>query len=131
MERSREVEKRINSAGVTAEDLQKATEHVHQLPPEGRNWQGRIHAMARAFMGEPEKALAVEYRLVAMSRMLEAGHLPGWATSKDADGAMTVAGPVWEAAAAEPLMFGEGEPYFDKARFLDRVLLLVEPEGNA
>lgn len=91
------MEKRINNAKVTVADLLKATSEVHKLPPEDRNWEGRLHTMAQVFQGNPDKALAIE-RLVAMSRMLESGSLPGWAMPKAANGSVSVAEAVWLAA---------------------------------
>jgi len=121
----------LNAVSISVDELLLATEEVHKLPPEDRNWEGRLHTMARLFHSSPRKGLAIEYRLVAMNRMLEAGVLPGWATPQDSDGAVRVAEPVWEATAIEPLILGEREAHFDQASFLRRVLLLAEPEGNA
>ena len=58
----------LNRVEVSVDDLRRAAHEVHQLAPEDRNWEGRLFAMVRVFKGEPNKGLAVEYRLVAMSR---------------------------------------------------------------
>ncbi len=121
----------LNGIAVTVEDLRRATDEVHRLKPKDRNWEGRLFAMVRLFEGEPMKGLAVEHRLVAMSRMIESDVLPGWVLPKQDDSSVAVAGPVWEATASEPLVFGEGEPAFDQEAFLSRVLSLAETEGHA
>lgn len=89
--------------------------------------------MARLFKGEPDRALAIEYRLVAMSRMLDSGVLPGWAQHMTPDGSVSVAEPVWQATATEPLEFGseKEEPFFNKESFLSKVFELATPEGHA
>ncbi len=121
----------LNSVAVTIEDLRRATDEVHKLAPKDRNWEGRLHTMARIFKGEPRKALVVEYRLVAMTRLLEARVLPAWALPEAPDGSVAVAEPVWAATAIEPLVFGEDDAHFEPKRFVERVLSLAEPEGNA
>jgi hypothetical protein len=44
---------------------------------------------------------------------------------------MKIAEPVWLAAAAEPLLLTERDAYFEPTSFLERVLSLAEPDGNA
>jgi len=122
---------RINSARVTVEDLRLATETVHNLAPEHRDWEGRAIAMVRLFPDDPDMALAVEHRLLAMSRLIASGRLPGWAKPEGLDGSTLVAESVWIAAATEPLILGEHEARFDEPSFIDRVLALAGAEGNA
>ena len=86
--------------------------------------------MVRLFQGEPDKARAVEYRLIAMTKLLESGVLPHWVLPKAADGSVQIAEPVWATAATAPLLFGE-DPYFDPQSFTKRVLALAEPDGTA
>ncbi|WP_454828840.1 hypothetical protein [Pseudoxanthomonas wuyuanensis] len=121
----------LNAVIVTVADLRSASEAVHALLPEDRDWEGRLMAMVRLFPGNPDKGLAVEYRLVAMARMLEAGVLPGWATPEASDGSMLIAEPVWTATATEPIILGKHEARFDQRSFLTRVLSMAAPEGNA
>ena len=128
-----QIEEKVNAAKITVADLLKVTEEVHKLPEEDRDWEGRAHLMIRLFKGNPTKAQAIEYRLIAMSRVIASGKLPGWALPQGSDGATSVAEAVWKAAAIEPLVFvGEyDEPKFDEAAFLARILSMAEPEGNA
>lgn len=93
---------RVNSVHVSAEDLLSASEEVHKLPAEDRDWEGRAHLLARLFSGEGDKAFAIETRLSAMSKLIASGSLPHWSRPMGADGAALIAKPVFIAAATEP-----------------------------
>ena len=121
----------LNSVRVSLDDLILASRKVHDLPPEDRNWAGRLHLMTRLFEEEPHKAVAVEHRLMAMSKLVSSGVLPNWVLPQTSDGATQIAEPVWLATASEPLLIGEREAYFEPNSFLNRVLSLAEPDGHA
>ena len=121
----------LNSVRITIDDLLFVTEEVHKLPPEDRDWEGRLHLMVRLFKGEPDKAMAIEKRLVAMSTLVASGSLPHWALPEAPDGSVNIAEPVWLATATEPLLLTERDAYFEPESFLERVLSLAEPDGNA
>ncbi len=108
-----------------------ASDVVHSLPEEDRDWEGRSIAIVKLFLGIPRKAHAVRVRLEALDAMLQSNKLPGWVTPKEADGSIRVAEPVWIAAASEPLMLGKYQARFDEERFVDRVLELADSEGSA
>ena len=122
---------RLNAAHITIDDLLFATEEVHKLPPEDRDWEGRLHLMARLFKGEPDKGLAIEKRLAAMSALIGSGSLLHWALPEAPYDSVKIAEPVWLAAASEPLLLTERDAYFEPTSFLERVLSLAEPDGNA
>jgi hypothetical protein len=122
---------RLNAVRVTVADLVLASQEVHKLPAADRDWEGRMHLMVRLFSGEPDKGLAIEHRLMAMSSLLASGTLPHWATPQTPDGEIQVGEPVWQAAATEPLLLRERDAYFEKDSFLDRVLSFAEPDGHA
>ena len=122
---------RLNSAHITIDDLLLVTEEVHKLPADDRGWEGRLHLMVRLFKGEPDKGLAIEKRLVAMSALIDSGSLPHWALPETPDGFVKISEPVWLAAATEPLLLTERDAYFEPKSFLERVLSLAEPNGNA
>ncbi len=121
----------LNAVRVMIEDLLLASKEVHGLPPEDRDWEGRLHLMVRLFSGEPNKALAVEHRLMAMSKLVSSGVLPHWALPESPDGATQIAEPVWLATASEPLLLAEREPFFEPSSFLHAVLSFAEPDGHA
>jgi hypothetical protein len=122
---------RVNSVRVSAEDLLLASDEVHKLPAQDRDWEGRAHLLARLFSGESDKAFAIETRLSAMSKLIASGSLPYWCHPTDADGATLIAEPVFVAAATEPILFSEADAYFNEAAFVERVLELADEEGHA
>lgn len=121
----------LNAVTVTVGDLILAAKEVHKLTLEEDDDEGRLIAVAHLFKDTPNKALAVEQRLIAMASMLDAGVLPGWTTPVAADGSVRIAQEVLKATATEPLIFNESQAHFDAARFSARVLSLAEPEGRA
>ena len=125
------IENTINRVEITVDDLLAAAEQVRQLPAENRNGLGRALCMAMIFKENHHKAMAVDSRLVAMNDMVKGGHLPGWAVPEGEDGSISIAEPVWEATAKEPLIFIDNEGAFNRKSFLNRILLCAEPEGNA
>ena len=66
----------LNSVAVSVEDLVLASDEVHHLPPEQRNWEGRTTCVARLFEGQHYKAFAVHSRLQAMAALIISGKLP-------------------------------------------------------
>lgn len=124
-------EDELNKIHITIEDLLFVSEEVHKLPEKDRDWEGRMHLMVRLFKGEPNKSMAIDYRLTAMSELIASGSLPHWALPIDDAGATNIAEPVWLAAATEPLIFKEYGAYFESTGFINRVLSLAKPEGNA
>lgn len=121
----------LNAVHVSLDDLLLASREVHKLPPEDRDWEGRLHLMVHLFHGEPHKGAAVEHRLMAMSKLIDAGVLPHWALPQAPDGAVQIAEPVWLATASEPLLLTENEAYFEPTSFLQSILSLAEPDGYA
>jgi hypothetical protein len=121
----------LNAVRVTTDDLLLASREAHKLRREDRDWEGRLHLMVRLFPGEPRKAQAVEHRLLAMNKLIGSGALPHWVLPQAADGAVQIAEPVWVAAASAPLLLTEREAYFEPQPFVERVLGLVQPGGNA
>lgn len=121
----------LNATRITIDDLLLASREVHKLPPDDQGWEGRLHLMVRLFKGEPDKGLAIENRLMAMSALVASGTLPHWVLPEAPDGSVQISEPVWLAAATEPLLLKEREAYFEPKSFLERVLSLAEPDGHA
>lgn len=122
---------RLNSVAVSMQDLLQASAQVHELPEQRRDFEGRALVMLRLFPGEPDKCQAVEYRLQAMSTLLSARALPGWATPPSEDGAVLISEPVFQAAATQPIVMSNGRPAFSADAFVKRVLELAPAEGSA
>lgn len=121
---------RINTVQISADDLLLASDEMHKLSPEDRDWEGRTHVVARLFKGEHHKAFAVQSRLEALASLISAGALGRWAPEGN-DGSHLIAEPVFIAAAREPILFTEKDPFFEPTSFLAAVLSHSESDGNA
>ena len=121
----------VNSVRVTLEDLLFASEQIHKLPAEDRDWEGRLHLLARLYKGHPDKGLAIKYRLEALANLIASGALPHWVLPNAPDGSVQIAEPVFVAAATQPLLFTGRGAYFEERDFVSRVLELAKPDGNA
>ena len=127
---------KVNAVEISVDDLRRAVEEVQQLPPQDRDWEGRLLVLNRLFRRTPNKGIAIEYRIVALCRVLEAEEVPGWALlewplPKASDGSIAVAEAMWRATATEHLVFGAGDPTFERTRFLERVSSFAESEASA
>ena len=67
---------RVNTVVVAVDDLLLASDEMHKLPPNQRDWAGRAICAARLFKGQHYKAFAVTSRLEAMAKVLSSGELP-------------------------------------------------------
>jgi hypothetical protein len=65
------------------------------------------------------------FRVEALAKLLDAEGAPGW-TLPLPNGAVLTQGPVFAAAASEPLVEKEGEVAFDRQKFLAAVLDLAD-----
>ena len=125
------IENRVNSVVINHHELIEVTEEIHKLPEADRDFEGRAVLLITMFTGEPDKAMAIDLRLKAMSKIIDSNTLPGWSMPKQPDGSQMVSEPVWIAAAEEPIVFVDGTACFDKSKFLERILSCTDPEGIA
>jgi hypothetical protein len=121
----------LNSVAVSVEDLVLASHEVHNLPPEQRNWEGRTTCVARLFKGQHYKAFAVHSRLQAMAALITSGKLPLALVAEMSDGGRMVAEPIFVAAAKEPILFTDKEPFFNAESFIEAVLRHSGVDGHA
>jgi len=121
---TRDVAARPDSVRVTPDDLARALEALQQFLKPNDASKERIEHLERLFEGDSEKALAVGWRLQAMSIVVAVGKMPPGAELESAVGSRR-ASPLIVAAATEPLLFANGEPRFDAARFERSVLAIV------
>lgn len=78
-----------------------------------------------------EKAFALLSRIQALALLLRDG-LPGWSTPNPEPGGGAIASAaVFAAAADHPLVVQDGTYVFDRATFVERVLLKAYPETRA
>lgn len=121
----------LNSIAVSVEDLIIASDEVHKLPPAQRNWEGQTTCVARLFKGQRYKAFAVHSRLQAMAALITSGKLHLALVAETRDGGRMVVEPIFIAAAKEPILFAETEPFFNADAFIDAVLRHSEVGGHA
>lgn len=121
----------LNAVRVSMKDLLLASSEVHKLPPEDRDWDGRLHLMVRLFPGERLKASAVDLRLTAMSKLIKSGVLANWVLPEAGDGSTSIAEPVWMTTATAPLLLSDDKAYFDESSFIEAVLVAAPNEGRA
>ena len=122
---------RLNSVVVSVEDLVLASDEIHNLPPEQRNWEGHTNCVARLFIGQHYKAFAVHSRLQAMAALITSGKLPLSLVTEMSDGGRVLPEPIFAAAAKEPILFTEKEPFFNAECFIEAVLRNSEVDGHA
>jgi putative acetyltransferase len=119
--------KELNAISVSSQDLLRATQEVQKLPKDKRGWESRILIISTLFSDVPRKAMAVEYRLVAMTQILQAKVLPEWTLAKAADGTTSLSQAVWQVAATAPLQFKDQQESFDVGNFVAQVERLAPP----
>lgn len=122
---------RLNAERFSADDLLEVSDMVHTLPPEARNWEGRMFLLAKQFPRQHHRLMAIDYRLTAMSELFAKNVLPLGVLPQAADGSHTVQTCVFEAAALEPILVRDNEPFFEPSSFLKRVLELSDADGKA
>ena len=122
---------RLNTERFSADDLLEISDAVHEIPEAQQGWEGRIFLFAKRFRGQHYRAMAADYRLTAMSNLIENGDLPLGVLPQASDGSHMVGEPVFEAAANEPLLIRGNEPHFEPESFRKRVLEFADIDGEA
>ncbi len=122
---------RLNSERFSSDDLLEISDAVHDLPEDRRDWEGRTFLLVNRFPKQHYRAMAADYRLMAMSALIAKNILPLGVLPQAPDGSHMVGESVFEAAALEPLLFRGNEPYFEPESFRQRVLELTETDGKA
>jgi hypothetical protein len=130
---------RANRARVTPDLLDEVLVMHANLPPADRaSFEVRT---IRTFQMLDEKglhderadlAIAIEFRLAAMARVLEAGQANGWTLPSAEAGAELVHPSLVRGAAEEPLIEdASGGASFNPESFRRRVLAITQPKGTA
>ena len=116
---------RVNAASVTVEDMFLAAAEIQKLPLETCNREARTRCLSRIFGGQNYKVIAVNARLEAMALVVRSGKIRRWVLPK------IVAEPVFVAAVKAPLLFTEGEWFFEQDAFVACVLEHADVDGHA
>jgi hypothetical protein len=116
---------RVNAASVTVEDMYLAAAEIQKLPLETCNRGARTRCLSRVFSGQNYKVIAVNARLESMAEVVRSGKIRRWVLPK------IVAEPVFVAAAEAPLLFTEGDWFFEEDAFVACVLGHADADGHA
>jgi len=122
------IEKRLNSILITHRELIEIAEEIHNLPESSKYFAGQAVLLAKKFKKKPDKAMAIDLRLKALSEIINHKVLPGWAVPMHTDDYQMVSESVWYAAANQPLMLDRDKAYFDHHQFIDCVLSVAKSE---
>lgn len=128
---------RANKTKVEPELLGDILKAVAELPAGKRDFEGTTIEIVRR-VGElklPDRkrgdlAMAINFRLMALARLMEAGGGRGW-TAPGQDGCTFVHEELVRAAAEEPMVEVDAELQFDAETFHRRLLALAEMHGEA
>ena len=131
---------KVNRTMVAPELLGEAMQMHAEMPVEDRRvFEGRSVALFqmltdKGFKGRRhvDLAIAIEFRLQALSRLVDAGATRGWTLPGDADGRTYLHADLVWAAAREPLVeSADKQASFDSDGFSRRLLELTEAKGQA
>ena len=131
---------KVNRTLVAPELLGEAMQMHAEMPVEDRRvFEGRSVALFqmltdKGFKGRrhADLAMAIEFRLQALSRLIEAGITRGWTLPGGADGRTYLHADVLWAAAREPLIeSADKQPSFDPDGFSRRLMELTQAKGQA
>ena len=130
---------RVNQTKLAAELLGDAAEMHAGLPADDRNsFEGRaislFKMLDRRGLGRKraDLAIAIDFRLTALARLLQDRQVRGWTLPAGHDGADFVHPDLIRAAAEEPVIEdANGQPAFDPESFRNRVLRLTGTQGKA
>lgn len=130
-EGSRKVLERANRAAVKKEDIIEFVTEIGERGSDRRDFEGRAFVLMQLHKGNPDKSLAIEFRMEALAHMLGGAEPTTWTLPARPDGAVMTTEPVFAAAAVQPLIEVDGRPGFERDAFFDKVLELCEAGGNA
>jgi hypothetical protein len=134
-----DVSNRVNQTKLAAELLADAAEMHTGLPADDRrSFEGRaislFKMLDRKGLGaqRADLAIAIDFRLSALARLLQDRQVRGWTLPGGEDGADFIHHDLIRAAAEEPVIEdANGQPAFDPESFRNRVLRLTGAQGEA
>lgn len=134
----RKMLKQINAAPLTPELMQSAMEAIADLPAEDRrDMTARMLAVIRVLNDQlperdgPAVGMAINFRLMALARMMSSEALPGFRLPAHADGPDLLHEDAVRAAVEVPLRLKGEDLVFDPVEFRDHLLAIASPAGKA
>lgn len=123
--------KRLNSVLVTPEELSAVLDEADKLHDAGEDEDGGgIYLVSRMFRGQPDRAQAIYFRMVALSKTIKDEGARGWTMESNKEGAVLTKQELIEAAATFPLSETDEDIGFEINGFLSKALELAEIEGT-
>jgi hypothetical protein len=129
--------KRANQTKVDPKLIGEILEAVADLPVGQRDFEGTTIEIVKRVggLGLPDRergdlAMAINFRLMALARLMEKGGGRGW-TMPGNEGCTFVHEELVQAAAEEPMIEVDAQITFDPESFHRRLLALAEPHGEA
>ena len=122
---------RLNSVIVTSQELSEVLDEADKLHDNGKAEDGDgIYLISSTFRGQPDRAQAIYFRMVALSKIIGSNSAPGWTMESNKEGAVLTKQELIEAAAIFPLSGVDGDIGFEKNGFLSKALEFAEIEGT-
>ena len=128
---------RANKTKVEPELMEDILKAVAELPADDRDFEGttieivkRVGALELTDRKRGDLAMAINFRLMALARLMEHGGGRGW-TAPGKDGCTFVHDELVRTAAEEPMIEVDGELQFDGDSFHRRLLALAAMHGEA
>ena len=119
-----------SSVTISKEDLYQVAIETSKLKVGTRNFEGFTYTLARMFSGEPDKAGAIMFRMLALAQLLDEEAALEWILLKHPDGSLAAKKPLFAAAAVQPLIEKDGGIGFDTMTFLDEVADFAKHESK-
>ncbi len=126
----RQILAQASSVAISKEDLYRVVNETSKLKDGLCNFEGFTYILARMFSGEPEKAGAIMFRMLALVQLLDEEGASEWTLPKRLDGSFAAERPLFAAAAVQPLIEKDGGIGFDTMAFLDKVTDIAEHESK-
>ena len=123
---------KLNNVTISFKDLWAVQEELAEFRKLGeRDFETVMYIIADLYKGDPLKAGAVMFRMLALERLVIEEGAPGWILPMQPDGSIPADKCVFAAAAVEPILEDGNEVKFERESFLKRALEYSEIEGNA
>jgi hypothetical protein len=109
--------------------------YAEQPPDERVSLEARsirlLEFLDRKSLKGPDLLLAIDFRLIALARLMESHDVRAWVMTGEPAGPSSVHADPIRAAAAEPVIETANQPTFDPDSFRARVLKSSTARGNA
>ena len=109
------------SVAISKEDLYQVANETSKLKVGARNFEGFTYTLARMYSGEPDKAGAIMFRMLALAQLLDEESVSEWILPKCPDGSLAAEKPLLAVAAVQPLVEKGGAIGFDTMSFLEKL----------